>query len=182
MRRFAALLAVLALAPAASAVGSNPPGVDSRAVEGATRVGSVSSLEESVVAAINVVRRENGLQPLRLNARLAVVARDHSLSMAEHGYFSHSSLDGAPFWARIRPVYPPLPGRTWSTGENMVWQSPELTAAQVVDMWLHSAIHRRNLLASRWREVGVGGVRAVAAPGVFDGLDVTIITADFGVR
>jgi uncharacterized protein YkwD len=182
MRRFLVVLAVLALIPAGSAVGSNPPGVDSRSVEGATRVGSVSVLEGSVVAAINVVRRENGLRPLRLNRRLSVVARDHSLSMAEHGYFSHTSLDGAPFWARIKPVYPPVPGRTWSTGENMVWQSPELTAAQVVDLWLHSSAHRKNLLASRWREVGVGGVRADAAPGVFDGLDVTIVTADFGVR
>jgi uncharacterized protein YkwD len=174
---------MLALLPAGSAVGSNPPvGADSRSVEASARLSSVSSLEGTVVAAINVVRRQSGLQPLRLNRVLTVAARAHSLSMAEHGFFSHTSLNGAPFWARIKPVYPPLPGRTWSTGENMVWQSPELTAAQVVDMWLHSPTHRKNLLAPRWREVGVGGVRALAAPGVFDGLDVTIVTADFGVR
>jgi len=181
MRRFFVVLAVLAIIPAGSAVGSNPPGAGSRSVE-ASGLTSVSSLEGTVVAAINVVRRQNGLQPLRLNRVLTVAARAHSLSMAEYGYFSHTSLNGAPFWARIKPVYPPLPGRTWSTGENMVWQSPELTAAQVVDMWLHSSAHRKNLLAPRWREVGVGGVRALAAPGVFDGLDVTIVTADFGVR
>jgi uncharacterized protein YkwD len=172
---------MLALIPAGSAVGSNPPGADSRSVE-ASGLSSVSSLEGTVVAAINVARRQYGLRPLRMNHVLATAARSHSLSMAEHGYFSHTSLNGAPFWARIKPLYPPLPGRTWSTGENMVWQSPELTAAQVVDMWLRSPVHRKNLLAARWREVGVGGVRALAAPGVFDGLDVTIVTADFGVR
>jgi uncharacterized protein YkwD len=182
VRRVAAVFALLALVSAGSAVGSNPPGADSRSVEASTRVGSVSSLEGSVVAAINVVRRQDGLRPLRLNRVLAVAARSHSVSMAEHGYFSHTSLDGAPFWARIKPVYPPLPGRNWSTGENMVWQSPELTAAQVVDLWLRSPAHRKNLLAPSWREVGVGAVRALAAPGVFDGLDVTVLTADFGTR
>ena len=38
------------------------------------------------------------------------------------------------------------------------------------------------MLAPRWREVGIGGVRALAASGVYEGLDVTIVTADFGVR
>src|ERR1051325_7524629 len=131
MRRFAAVVALLALVPAASAVGSNPPGpaAGARSVEGAARVDSQVTLEHGVVAAINVVRRQYGLMPLRASRPLGLAARGHSFSMAEHGYFSPSSLGGAPFWSRIKPVSPPLPGRTWSTGENMAWQSPELTPA-----------------------------------------------------
>jgi uncharacterized protein YkwD len=64
----------------------------------------------------------------------------------------------------------------------MVWASPELSADQAIQVWLNSPPHRKNLLAPAWREVGLGAVRALAAPGVFKGLDVTILTADFGVR
>ena len=49
-------------------------------------------------------------------------------------------------------------------------------------MWMRARRIARTCSRPAWREVGVGGVRALAAPGVFDGLDVTIVTADFGVR
>ena len=64
----------------------------------------------------------------------------------------------------------------------MVWSSAELTADQVIEMWLASPPRRKNLLTPAWREVGLGAVHAPAAPGVYEGLDVTILTADFGVR
>jgi hypothetical protein len=38
------------------------------------------------------------------------------------------------------------------------------------------------MLNPRWLEVGVGAVYAPSAPGVYGGRDVTIVTADFGVR
>ena len=38
-------------------------------------------------------------------------------------------------------------------------------------MWLKSPPHRQNMLTPRWREVGIGGVHALAAPGVYEGLD-----------
>ena len=67
-------------------------------------------------------------------------------------------------------------------GENLVWASPDLSADQAIQMWLNSPPHRKNLLTPEWREVGLGAVRALDAPGVYEGLDVTILTADFGVR
>ena len=42
--------------------------------------------------------------------------------------------------------------------------------------------HRANILTARWREIGVSAVHVAAAPGVYHGLDVTIVTTDFGVR
>ena len=102
--------------------------------------------------------------------------------MAEHGFFGHASWDGSTVWQRIKPVYPPMPGRTWAMGENLVWASPELTAGGAVELWLHTVPHRKNLLNPAWRAVGLGGVHASCAPGVYEGLDVTILTADFGVR
>jgi len=49
-------------------------------------------------------------------------------------------------------------------------------------MWMASPEHRANLLTARWRQVGLSAVHVAAAPGTFNGLDVTIVTADFGVR
>jgi hypothetical protein len=38
------------------------------------------------------------------------------------------------------------------------------------------------MLSARWRDVGVGAVYTRSATGVYGGRDVTIVTADFGVR
>jgi uncharacterized protein YkwD len=188
MRRIAVLAACLVLAPAASAGRPDPPSpaaagtADNQAAPTSVQISSVASLEHDLLGAINDVRTRRGLTPLRLNRTLTAVAREHSRSMAEHGFFRHASLDGAPFWRRIKPVFRPVPGRTWGAGENIVWQSPDLTAADAIQRWLNSPPHRKNLLTPSWREIGIGGVHALSAPGVYDGLDVTIVTTDFGVR
>lgn len=190
MARIVTAVVVLALAFAGTASGADPgppPSVPAaESLEAAAplsrRIAAVAELEQQVLAAINDVRRDQHLAPLRINRQLAGAARDHSRSMAEHGFFRHASYDGSAFWRRIKPVYPAAKGRAWGAGENMVWASPGLSAAGAIDMWMKSPPHRKNLLTPSWREVGIGGVHALAAPGVFQGLDVTILTADFGVR
>jgi uncharacterized protein YkwD len=146
------------------------------------QVTKVSELEDQVLTAINDLRRQNGLNELRLNAALSLAALGHSQSMARRGFFSHDGYNGAPFWARIKPKYRPQRGNFWGVGENMVWSSPDLSADDAIQMWLDSPPHRKNLLTPTWREVGLGAVHALGAPGVYQGLDVTILTADFGVR
>ena len=47
---------------------------------------------------------------------------------------------------------------------------------------MESPAHRANILTPRWREVGLSAVNVAAAPGVYGGRDVMIITTDFGVR
>ena len=47
---------------------------------------------------------------------------------------------------------------------------------------MQSPGHRQNILTPHWREIGLAAVTVPGAPGVFDGLDVVIITTDFGVR
>ncbi len=119
---------------------------------------------------------------LTLNPVLSLAALGHSQSMALHGYFNHEGRNGSPFWMRIKPKYRPQLGNKWGVGENMVWASPDLSADQAIQMWVNSPPHRKNLLTPAWRDVGLGAVRALDAPGVYEGLDVTILTADFGVR
>jgi uncharacterized protein YkwD len=144
------------------------------------RVRHLPALEEQTLAAINGYRREHGLVALRLNPQLAASARQHSLSMAKHGYFEHTSLDGSAFWKRDRKYAGH--SRLWALGENLAWGSPGLSARQAIELWLASPTHRENLLSPAWREIGLGAVHAIGAPGVYEGRDATILTADFGVR
>lgn len=142
----------------------------------------VGALDSAVLGQINAVRARHGLVRLRMNARLSAAAEQHSSAMARRGFFSHDSADGSPFWKRVGRYYGSSGYGFWSVGENLLWASPALDAARVVGGWLESPKHRRNLLAARWREIGISAVHTGAAPGSFHGLEVTILTADFGVR
>jgi uncharacterized protein YkwD len=142
----------------------------------------LTALESGVLAQINTFRRGHHLTPLRLNVKLGAAAREHTVQMAQDGYFAHESADGSVFWKRIQGFYASTPWAYWSVGENLLWSSPDVTPAKALQMWLASPEHRANLMNPRWREIGVAAVHAAAAPGIFKGLDVTIVTTDFGVR
>jgi len=143
---------------------------------------SLSSLEQGVLGDINAFRRQHQLAPLRLSAALTTSAREHSRQMAADGYFAHESADGTAFWKRIQRYYKSSPSHYWSVGENLLFSSPDVDANGALRLWLNSPEHRANLLTARWREIGVSAVHVIAAPGTYRGLDVTIVTTDFGVR
>jgi uncharacterized protein YkwD len=143
---------------------------------------SASALEQDVLAHVNELRRSHGLSPLRLSAPLAAAAGRHSAEMAQRGYFGHDSADGSKFDRRIARFYPLGSHRYWSVGENLLWSSPTVDGAGAIRMWMASPEHRKILLAARWHEIGLSAVHVAAAPGAYHGLEVTIVTADFGVR
>jgi uncharacterized protein YkwD len=143
---------------------------------------AMRSLEQDVLFNLNALRRQHGLVPLRFSTKLAAAARHHSTDMANRGYFSHSSASGSSFSRRIARFYPMDGRRYWSVGENLLWSSPDVDAHGAIDMWLDSPDHRKILLTARWREVGLSAVHVTSAPGTFGGREVTIVTADFGVR
>jgi uncharacterized protein YkwD len=143
---------------------------------------SLSSLERGVLTDINALRASHNLPTLRLSASLTDAARAHSVEMETDGYFEHNSFDGTAFWKRIQSFYPTASFSFWSVGENLLWSSPDVDAHGALTMWLNSPEHRKNMLDPRWREIGVSAVHEAAAPGVYRGLDVTIVTTDFGVR
>jgi uncharacterized protein YkwD len=146
------------------------------------RAMSLSTLEQGVLADINALRKQHGLSPLRLSANLSAAARQHSSEMAARGYFSHDSANGSSFDKRIARFYPMGRSHYWSVGENLLWSSPDVDAGGALDMWWNSPEHRKNMLTSRWREIGLSAVHVAAAPGSFGGREVTIVTTDFGVR
>ena len=165
-----ALMAVLA-APAGAHAERSGQAVQTDAV-----------LATQVLTDVNRLRRSRGLVSLRFSTKLAAAATQHSQEMARLGYFSHDSANGAAFWRRLERYYGSKGRRYWSVGENLLWSSPDTDAAWALRMWMGSPEHRANLLKGEWREIGLSAVHVPSAPGAFGGHEVTIVTADFGVR
>ena len=172
--RLAFTLATIVLAFSGAAVAARAPHGHART--------KLDPLSAAVLVQVNGVRRAHGLRPLRASTRLTAAASQHSGEMAWRGYFEHASFDGTAFWRRIQRFYARRGYRTWSVGENLLWSSPDVDAAGAVRMWMNSPEHRANLLARTWREIGLAAIHVPSAPGVYEGAEVTIVTADFGAR
>ncbi|MFC7063266.1 CAP domain-containing protein [Halobacillus seohaensis] len=110
----------------------------------------VSAFEQQVVELTNEERAKEGLAPLKLDTELSGVAKDKSLDMQQNGYFSHNSPTyGSPF--DMMNEY----GIDYTTaGENIArgQTSPE----QVVEGWMNSEGHRKNIMNSSFTHIGVG--------------------------
>ncbi|MGI8314698.1 CAP domain-containing protein [Halobacillus mangrovi] len=110
----------------------------------------VSAFEQKVVELTNEERAKQGLQPLELDTELSAVAKDKSLDMQNNNYFSHNSPTyGSPF--DMMKQY----GIDYRTaGENIAMgqTSPE----QVVEGWMNSDGHRKNIMNPNFTHIGVG--------------------------
>ena len=179
LRNLAKSLALAVSVAALYALASPAAAVSETSVR--TLTGS-RALETQVLGQMNRVRAKHGLRPLRFSNRLRAAAALHSTQMGQRGFFSHDSVDGSAFWHRVKRYYGASGYRFWAVGENLLWSSPGVDAQRAVQMWMNSPPHRKNLLSARWREVGLASVHVSNAPGVYGGREVTIVTADFGVR
>jgi uncharacterized protein YkwD len=145
-----------------------------------SKVNALPTLDQQVIAQINAVRVHHGLGRLHLSFHLRAASRSHSYDMARHGFFSHDSSNGTSPWSRLAHYYTSAGYSFWQVGETISY-SPGADAAAVVRDWLTSPEHRAILLTGAFREIGVSAVHVTAASGDFHG-DVTLVTADFGVR
>ena len=112
----------------------------------------VTDFEGEVVRLVNVIRKEHGLGALTENWELSRVARYKSKDMHDLGYFSHTSPTyGSPF-DMMRAF-----GLAYRTaGENIAMGYP--TPEAVVDGWMNSEGHRKNILNPAFTVIGVGYV------------------------
>jgi uncharacterized protein YkwD len=140
------------------------------------------ALDAGVLLQLNGIRVAHGLAPLELSSKLSAAADEHTLDMVAKGYFEHNSLNGTPFSKRIEGYYPSEGQSYWSVGENLYWSSGTVDAAAGLKAWMASPEHRANILSTAWRQIGIASVSVRSAPGAFQGLNVTVITTDFGVR
>jgi uncharacterized protein YkwD len=128
------------------------------------------STERSVLSLLNDVRHEHGLPAFVASSALRGAAREHSSDMLTHGYFEHNNPRES-FDKRIRRfLKSPL------VGENIAWGTGKYASAEgIVSLWMHSPPHRRIILMSTLRRVGLG-----VATGSFQGNPGAVMaTADF---
>ncbi len=103
-----------------------------------------------VLELTNEERSKAGLDPLQLNDKLANAADDHSDSMAQNDFFSHTGADGSSLEDRVQSN-----GYQYSAvGENIA--AGQNTAKNVVQSWMDSPGHRANILNENYTEIGIG--------------------------
>ncbi len=147
-----------------------------------TRATQAAALDTGVLQQVNAIRTAHHLRPLTLSPGLSRAALMHTQEMVAKGYFRHNSSNGQSFWQRIREYYSHASFGYWSVGENILWTSGQATSSQSMKLWMASPEHRANILNPAWRQIGIAAVNSPSAPGTYRGLDVTVVTTDFGVR
>jgi uncharacterized YkwD family protein len=110
----------------------------------------ISATEQKVIDLTNAERRKAGLKDLIGDTKLSSVARTKSNDMQKNGYFSHTSPTyGSPF-DMMRDF-----GVTYQTaGENIA--QGQRTPEEVVNAWMNSEGHRKNILNGAFTHIGVG--------------------------
>ena len=116
----------------------------------------LTSLEAGLLAQVNRVRSDHHLVPLVRRSDLDRVALAHSSDMAQRGYFSHQSPEGANAVDRLQQH-----GVTDMrlAAENLGKTTQSDPSAQIVRSWLQSPDHRSNLLAPALNFTGIGIAR-----------------------
>lgn len=111
--------------------------------------GAMPITAEAVLAELNRVREDAGLDPLRDDFRLRLAAEDRMLDMVELAYWSHESPNGhSPFvWVRLRGY------RHSRLGENLA--AGFETAGVLVESWMESKGHRANILEAGFHDAGI---------------------------
>ncbi|WP_175991319.1 CAP domain-containing protein [Bacillus sp. Marseille-Q1617] len=120
--------------------------------EPAAETGELSQYEQKVVELTNQERAKQGLPALKVDAELSKVAKAKSQDMQQNNYFSHDSPTyGSPF-----DMMKQFGVEYSSAGENIAMGQP--TPEEVVQAWMNSDGHRKNILSSNYTHIGVGYV------------------------
>ncbi|MGQ0540236.1 MAG: CAP domain-containing protein [Blastocatellia bacterium] len=128
------------------------PRITTSKASGAIR--SAYEVERQAFDLLNARRASVGLAPLVWDNKIAKVARLHSRNMAEHGFFSHQGADGTMVDDRADMLGL---GSWQAIGENIAFlKGFDNPSEAAVEKWMQSTSHRRNALASNWRESAVG--------------------------
>ncbi len=108
-------------------------------------------LEDQILDLVNRYRKSKGLSPLTVNFTIAQEARKHTMAMATHRVdFGHAGFN-----IRSKVITSKVQGAT-SVAENVAYGSQ--SAKEVVNGWLNSPGHRRNI-EGNYKFTGIGVAR-----------------------
>lgn len=129
-----------------------------------------AELEAWLFDEVNAVRARHHLIPLRRLPELDFVAREHSVDMARRNYLSHHSPEGANPVDRI--TRGGVDGFTLAA-ENLGKTNRRDPNREIIQSWLASPEHRRNLLSPPFNTTGIGIARAADGSLLFTQIYVT---------
>ena len=114
------------------------------------KITKTKNIEQQVIQLTNQERKKHGLKPLQPYWELSRVARYKSRDMRDQKYFSHySPLYGSPF--NMMKNF----GISYrSAAENIA--AGQRSPREVVNAWMNSSGHRKNILNPRMTHIGVG--------------------------
>lgn len=141
----------------------------------------VAAAKQDIIDRTNALRRENGVDALRVNNKLMQAAQVRADEMAASGVYSHTRPDGRKSNTVTDSMY---------TGENLhniselyLEQQHKTLSEAVVELWSNSRAHADNMTSSRYGEIGVGLARGIDKDGfdcwycvqvfLLDGCEVT---------
>ncbi len=128
---------------------------------------NIQDLEEGV----NKERIENGLTPFKINNLLNKAAREKANDMFTKGYWAHLAPDGKTPWFFIDQA-----GYQYKyAGENLARDFA--LSNQVVAAWMKSATHKKNILDSKFSDMGLAVVN-----GNLNGEPTTLVVQFFGTQ
>jgi len=120
-------------------------------------------LEKQIFYLTNDARRRNGVAALTYDNSLTLKAREKSDDMLKNNYFSHTSPTGKTFKDRLQEEKPASFRTIYRAGENIYMGSRfdynvdiKTQARLIVDGWMTSPGHRKNMLEPGFTHMGVG--------------------------
>lgn len=139
-------------------------------------------LRTTTLCLVNRVRERNGVAPLDFNWALRESATAHSQMMVRSGSFSHYGPYGSTPTSRIAHAGYLARVSYYRLAENIAaGTGPQRgSPIAIVSEWMHSAVHRANILDPGLHDFGVGVARGDAIQGSRD--SGATYTLDFGAR
>jgi uncharacterized protein YkwD len=129
-----------------------------------------ADLEASLHRGVNAVRAQRHLIALERRADLDAVARAHSLDMVRRHYFAHESPEGHNAVDRLSSAQ--VAGFSLAAENLGITDRPEPTR-EILDAWVESEVHRRNLFSPPFNATGIGIARAPNGSLVYTQIYVT---------
>ena len=120
-------------------------GADDTASAGETSSSDASAYVDEVIRLINEERAAAGKSALKKNDELCDNAQVRAEEISD--YFSHTRPDGTECFTAITVPY-------GYAGENIAMG--QRTPEEVMDCWMNSSGHKKNILSSNYTSVGVG--------------------------
>jgi uncharacterized protein YkwD len=117
---------------------------------GTSGVRDLDRVRAEMLARVNAARKKAGAQPLRSNSKLDLAAQRHAEDMLARNYFAHESPGKKTVRERATAA-----GYGWDRiGENIA--EGQFSVDEVMDTWMNSPGHRKNILDPNFKELGVG--------------------------